>query len=116
MAAEQEVKINGVGRYQFTVRETGYLDPFFPVYASTQTKANILLFAQVEDQNPITYTPQEAFMVHLPKGDIVFKRCDGMYVADWEDYKNAFSTTVCTKAEQEHAKMAYELARVATPL
>ena len=111
MAAEQEVKINGVGGHQFTERETGYLDPFFPVYASTQTKTNILSFAQVEDQYPITYTPQEAFTVHLPKGDIVFKRRDGMYVADWEGYKNVFSTTVCTKAEQEHAKIAYELAR-----
>jgi len=111
MAADKKVKINGVGGHQFTVSETGYLDPFFPVYASTHTKANILSFAQVEDQYPITYTPQEAFTVHLPKGDIVFRRRDGMYVADWEDYKNVFSTTVCTKAEQERAKIAYDLAR-----
>jgi len=80
MAADKKVKINRVGGHQFTVSETGYLDPFFSVYASTQTKANILSFAQVEDQYPITYTPQEAFTVHLPKGDIVFRRRDGMYV------------------------------------
>jgi len=68
------------------VRETGCLDPFILVYASMQTKVNILSFAQVEDQYPITYTPQEAFTVHLPKGDIVFKRHDGIhYAAEWED-------------------------------
>ena len=46
MAADKKVKINGVGGHQFTVSETGYLDPFFPVYASKHTKANILSFAQ----------------------------------------------------------------------
>ena len=41
----------------------------------------------------------------------MLKRRDGMYVADLEDYNNVFSTTVCTHAEQERAKTAYELAR-----
>ena len=47
MPAEKAIKINGVGGHQFSVMETGYLDPFFPVYASAHTHANILSFAQV---------------------------------------------------------------------
>ena len=74
-------------------------------------KANILSFAQVEDQYKITYAPQESFTVHLPQGDMVFKCVDGMYVADWDEYKHIFSTTVCTKAEEERARKTYDLAR-----
>jgi hypothetical protein len=99
--AEREVKINGVGGHQFTVRKTGFLDPFFPVYASEHTKANILSFAQVEDKYPITFKQQDSFTVHLPHVDVVFKRREGMYVADWTDYKQVFNTQVCTKAEEE---------------
>ena len=109
--AKRKVKINGVGGHQFTVEETGFLDPMFQVYVSEHTKANILSFAQVEDQYPITYAPQESFTVHLPRGDIVFKRRDGMYVADWKEYGNIFYSTICTKVQEERAKKAYELAR-----
>ena len=48
--AEQTIKINGVGGHQFTVSETGYLDPLFCVYASTKTRAKILSLSEVEDQ------------------------------------------------------------------
>ena len=38
-----------------------------------------------------------------------------MYVADWEQYRQAFATTnavpLYTKAEETHAKQAYELLR-----
>ena len=47
MPAEKEIKINGVGGHQFTVAEKGYLDPFFTVYASEHTNANILSFTQL---------------------------------------------------------------------
>ena len=106
MPTEKEIKINGVGGHQFTAGETGYLDPFFPVYASAHTNADILSFAQVEDAYPITYEAQDSFVVHLPHIDVVFKRRNGMYVADWTQYGHVCSTQVCTKAEQERAERA----------
>mmetsp|Transcript_8512 Transcript_8512/g.12432 ORF Transcript_8512/g.12432 Transcript_8512/m.12432 type:complete len:164 (-) Transcript_8512:147-638(-) len=102
--AKKQVKINGVGGHQFTVKSTGFLDPLFPVYVSEQTKANILSFAQVEDQYPITYTPQESFTIHLPRGDITFKRRDGMYVADWNDYRDVFYSSYRRRKYCGHAK------------
>ena len=48
--AEKSVKINGVGGHQFYVKETGFLDPFFRVYVSEETRANILSLAEVEDR------------------------------------------------------------------
>ena len=111
LPAEKSIKINGVGGHQFTVAETGYLDLFFSVYASEHTNANILSFLQVEDKFPITYKSQDSFTVHLPHVDIMFKRRDGMYVADWTQYSRVYSTRVCTRAEEERAGKAYELAR-----
>ena len=82
--ADRTVKINGVGGHQFTVSETGYLDPLFQVYASETTRANILSLSEVEEQYLETYEPQKNFIIHLPKTDIVFSRKAGMYVADWD--------------------------------
>ncbi len=48
---------NVVGGHQFTVGDTGYLDEFFRVYASTEMHANVLSFAEVEDHFPTTYIP-----------------------------------------------------------
>ena len=48
MSAEKAIKINGVGGHQFTVTETGYLDPFFSVYASKHTNADILSFCRLK--------------------------------------------------------------------
>ena len=49
----------------------------------------------------------------MPEGEIVFHRRGGMYVANWQDYKNVFTTTlvnpVYTKAEEARAKQAYNL-------
>jgi len=104
MPVDRAIKINGVGGHRFTVDETGFLDPFFTVYASPHTNANILSFAQVEDMYPITYEPQSGFTVHLPHVDVKFKRKDGMYVADWSEYRHILHSTVCTKAEEERAK------------
>jgi hypothetical protein len=70
--AETEVKFNGVGGVQLCTRETGYLPDFFRVYTSSDTKANVLSFADVEDLYKITYEPHESFTVHLPDRDIVF--------------------------------------------
>jgi len=39
------------------VSDKGYLQDFFQVYASEQTKANVLSYAEVEYKYPITYVP-----------------------------------------------------------
>ena len=77
--AERPVYVNGAGGTQFTAHDTGYLQDFFSVYASEDTHANILSFAEVEDMYPITYVPRESFTVHLPDHDIVFHRKGKQY-------------------------------------
>jgi hypothetical protein len=106
---EETIRINGVGGHQFTVEREGYLDDFFKVYASEDTHANVLSFSVVEDMHQITYVPRESFTVHLPDHDIEFVRRGKMYIADWDEVRSAFATTVYTKAEELRAKRAYEL-------
>jgi hypothetical protein len=57
----------------------------------------------------LTYVPCESFMVHLPDHDIDFVRRGKMCIANWEEVLSVFVTTVYTKAEELHAKKAYEL-------
>jgi hypothetical protein len=66
------------------IDETGYLQDFFRVYSSTETKANVLSFADVEDMYTVLHKPQESFTAHLPDKDIVFKCRDKLYVANFE--------------------------------
>jgi uncharacterized protein YktA (UPF0223 family) len=87
----------------------GYLDEFFRVYASNETKANVLSFAKVEELYDITYVPREAFIVHLLEQDLEFRRKGKLYVADFAKQKPVYATQVYTKAEEERAKRAYEL-------
>jgi hypothetical protein len=49
------------------VNKVGDLLSFFKVYASAETKANVLSFADVEDLYDITYVRQQAFVVHIQK-------------------------------------------------
>ena len=115
--AEHAVKINGVGGHQLTVTQTGYLDPLFCIYASEDTHAHISTLSEVEDKFLVTYLPQENFIVHLPETDVVFHPKCGMYVADWDQYRNAFakaSTAIYMKAEEAQAKQAYELIRTSS--
>jgi hypothetical protein len=37
-----EIRVNGVGSAQLVTDRTGYLEDFFRVYASTDTRANVL--------------------------------------------------------------------------
>jgi hypothetical protein len=46
---ETEIRVNGVGGVQLCTNETGYLQDFFRVYTSPDTKANVLSFADAED-------------------------------------------------------------------
>ncbi len=80
--AERKNRVKGVGGVQLIVDETGKLDGFFQVYASTKTKANVLSFAAVKDLYDITYIHREAFIVHMPGKDLVFKHRDKLYIAE----------------------------------
>jgi hypothetical protein len=97
------------------VDQVGDLPGFFQVYASAQTKANVLSFADVEDLYEISYVQKEAFVVHMPTGDLVFSRRDKLYVAElYEAEERIVQATVrenealYTKAEVKRAKEAYE--------
>jgi hypothetical protein len=101
--AEKTVRVNGVGGLQLTVDRKGYLDDFFDVYTSEHTKANVLSFSEVEDTYDITYIPRQAFVVHLPERDIVFKRRGKLYIADFAREGQVHVTKAYTKAEEERA-------------
>ncbi len=67
------------------VSKKGELKDFFEVYASEDTKVNVLSFADVEDMYKITYIRGEAFVVHMRDRDLVFKRREKLYVADLQE-------------------------------
>ncbi len=75
------------------------LDVFFQVYASKETKANVLSFADIEDKYKITYMRGQTFMVDMPEEDIVFKRKNKLYVADWCIEDMVVNATVCEKEQ-----------------
>jgi hypothetical protein len=108
---EVEIRVNGVGGVQLVTDRTGYLEDFFRVYASTDTRANVLSFADVEDLYDVTYDKGKSFTVHLPDRDIVFYRKKKLYVADFSHLLNerkAFLATY-TKGQEARAKAAYDL-------
>jgi hypothetical protein len=106
--AEKTVRINGAGGFQFETSTNGYLQEFFPVYASEQRTVNILSFGDIEDEHHITCIPRTTFIVHLPDRDITFHCRGKLYVAVWEeqstDIERSIYTTVCTKAKEARAK------------
>jgi hypothetical protein len=83
---EEEIKISGVGGVQLSTNTTGYLEDFFRVFVSSETKANVLSFAEVEDMYEINYVPCTSFVVHLLGRDIEFVRKGKLYVADFSDH------------------------------
>lgn len=114
--AEQEIKIKVVGGIQMRVYQVGDLPGFFQVYASAEKKANVISFADVEDLYEISYVQKEAFVVHMPSGDLVFSRQEKLYVAKlYEVGEKVVQATVrenealYTKAEVKRAKKAYEV-------
>jgi hypothetical protein len=106
------VKISGVGGVQLVAKESGYVQDFFRVYASNDTRANVLCFSDVEDMYEITYVQGQSFTVHLPERDIVFRRKDKLYVADFTTFGQAYASRVCTKAEEGRARQAHELLKI----
>jgi hypothetical protein len=94
-SAEKAIKVKGVGGIQMMVDQVGDLPVFFQVYASAQTKVNVLSFADVEDLYEISYVQKEAFIVHMPTGDLVFSRHDKLYVAElYEAEERVIQATV----------------------
>jgi hypothetical protein len=82
------------------------------VYASAETKGNILSFAEVEEKYPITYEPYEGFTVHLPERDILFCRVGKLHVADFGVDKQVHMLQAYTKVEVLRAMKVRELQRV----
>ena len=105
---ENVIRVNGVGGVQLYTDETGYIENFFRVYSSAETKANVLSFADVEDLYTITYQPQESFTVHLLDRDIVILHMNKLYTADF-GLPVVAVTRAYAKAEEARAKEAYEL-------
>jgi len=111
---DSKIKVKGVGGFQMVVKEKGSLKDFFEVYASSETKANVLSFAEVEDKYPISYIPQSGFIVHLQDRDLHFRRKGKLYVADWNECtvlnttKTITGTSIYTKEEVKRAKEAQE--------
>ncbi len=109
---KDSVQVNGVGGVQMEVREAGYLDGFFEVYASDAVKVNILSFAEVQELYPITYEPHVGFTVHLTDKDILFRKRGKMHVADFGACgMSVMATQAYTKAEIERACRVQELIR-----
>jgi hypothetical protein len=108
-----EIRVNGVGSAQLVTDRTGYLEDFFRVYASTDTRANVLSFADVEDLYDVTYDKGKSFTVHLPDRDIVFYRKKKLYVANFSHLLNERQAflTMYTKGQEARAKVAYDLVR-----
>jgi hypothetical protein len=115
--SEKEIKINGVGGYQMTVREKGTLPNFFEVFCSPEVKVNVLCFAEVEDMFEVEYVEREGFIVRMPdEREIFFERRNKMFVAKIEDVAEVMATVAEKKiqystAEVKRAEVAYELLR-----
>jgi len=111
--AERKIKVKGIGSIQMIVDKVGTLEGFFEVYASESTKANVLSFAAVEDLYEISYVRGEAFVVHMDGRDLVFRRRDRLYVAEWIRDGGMYATVqenelLYTKEQVHRAKEAYE--------
>jgi hypothetical protein len=111
----KEIKINGIGGYQMTVRGKGHLPNSFEVYCSPKVKVNVLCFAEVEDLFLVENKEREGFTVHLPDGkEIFFERQNKMFVAKVEQVAAVLMTITEKKlqysnAEVKRAEAAYEL-------
>jgi hypothetical protein len=113
LPAERQIKEKGAGGLQMVVDQQGILEGFFPVYASKDTKANVLSFVDVEDLYNIMYVQKQAFIVHMKNRDLVFHRRKKLYVADWNDMATVVTTVQVNKwlysrEEVCKAKLAHE--------
>ncbi len=82
----ETVKVRGVGGVQLELDQVGYLQDFFEVYSSNEARVNILSFTEVEEVYPISYVPQEGFVVHMENRDVLSKRRGKMHVAGFAEF------------------------------
>jgi hypothetical protein len=81
---KKKIGVSGVGGMQLIANQVGILHVFFSqVYARKKTKANVLSFAEVEVKFNIMYRSGKLFTVHMPIQDVVFKRKNKLYMAEW---------------------------------
>jgi hypothetical protein len=106
---ERKIRVSGIGGVQLIANKVGMLDGFFQVYASEETKANVLSLADVEDKYKITYVRGQTFTVHMPEEDVVFETKSKLYVADWCVEDTVVNATV---REKEKLYMKEEIHRV----
>jgi len=110
--AKRKIRVSSVNGVQLIVDKVGMLDVFFQVYASEETKVNVLSFADVEDKYEITYVRGQTFTVHMLEEDVVFERKNKLYGADWCIEDMVVNATVCEK-EQLYMKEKICWAKVA---
>jgi hypothetical protein len=83
------------------------------VYASEDTKANVLSFADVEDMYEITYIRGAAFVVHMLGRDLILKRRDKLYVADIQEVAESMVQATVRENELVHTKEEFNRAKLA---
>jgi hypothetical protein len=101
MQEDAPVTVNGIGRKQLVVAQTGYLNEFFWVYARLQARPNVLSLADVEDMFTVTYIPGQAFIVHSPSHGLEFKCKGKLYVANYHPVLNPKPGVHVTVQENE---------------
>lgn len=120
MLADSPITVNGIGGKQLKAVDTGYLEEFFHVYSSEHANPNVLSLSDVEDMYKVPYLPGQAFVVHLPAGDLEFKRTDKLYIANFSQVLKPTVQVCATVQENESiymrteikkAKAAYEFLR-----
>jgi hypothetical protein len=82
------------------------------VYASVDTRANIISFADLEDIYEITYKKGKSFTVHHPDRDLLYHGKKSLYVADFSNLlqdRKSFLVKMHTKVKEACARVAYEL-------
>ena len=107
----------GLSGARTKVNKVGRLAGFFDCLACEDTKASVLSLADVEDLYQVTYIPKKAYIVHMNDRDLVFKRRNKLYVADFSDWINQdfeeSYAAICmmTVAEKEHMYTKKEVER-----
>ena len=92
----------------------GYLDGFFDCIACYDCTANILCEADVEDMFQMTIVQGVSKTVHMPDGDLVFKREGKFYMADMSDWMSTnVNLTTVTDRENLYTSKEINLAKEA---
>ncbi len=66
--------------------QVGLLEGFFECQTCEDCPANIMSQSDVEDLYPIMHVQEETITVHMEHRDIMFTKCDKMYMADFSEW------------------------------